>query len=112
MHRPSQAPSRTRYAGTFTDWRFGDIENEAFDAVLMMGPLYHLVYKEDRETALREAFNRLKPGGNIFSTFISRYGIWGEVMKKIPQVIEKETGLRSELDQGRNIGERTGGFRG
>lgn len=91
----------------------GDIENEAFDAVLMMGPLYHLVYKEDRKTALRDAFNRLKPGGNIFSTFISRYGIWGDVMKHIPQTIEKQANLRSVLDQGRrDIEEPVGGFRG
>lgn len=90
----------------------GDIESEAFEAVLMMGPLYHLVYKGDRETALTEAFNRLKPGGNIFSTFISRYGIWGDVMKNIPQTIEKQTDLRSVLDQGRDIEEPVGGFRG
>ncbi|MFC1954436.1 class I SAM-dependent methyltransferase, partial [Chloroflexota bacterium] len=56
--------------------------DEYYDTVLLMGPLYHLVYKEDREMALKQAYNRLKPGGHIFSSFISRFGIWGDVIKK------------------------------
>ncbi len=92
----------------------GDI-GENFDAVLMMGPLYHLVYKEDRVLALREAFARLRPGGVIFSSFISRYGIWGDIMKKIPQIIEKTAEIQSVLDRGkdREEGPPEGvGFRG
>jgi SAM-dependent methyltransferase len=91
----------------------GDIGNESFDAVLMMGPLYHLVLREDREAALGEAFNCLRPGAILFSSFISRYGIWGDVMKKTPETIENQIEVRSVLDEGRDReGAHTGGFRG
>jgi len=78
------------------------IKDDTFDAVLLMGPLYHLVLEEDRKTALREAYNRLKPGGVIFSSYISRYGIWGDVMKNIPESIEDQVAVRSVLDSGRD----------
>ena len=67
-----------------------DVKGDSFNAVLLMGPLYHLVLEEDRKTALKEVFNRLKPEGVIFSAFISRYGIWGDVLKNIPVVIEEK----------------------
>jgi ubiquinone/menaquinone biosynthesis C-methylase UbiE len=43
------------------------------DAVLLMGPLYHLVSSEDRIQALQEAYRVLKTGGVLFSAAISRY---------------------------------------
>ncbi len=90
----------------------GEIKKEAFDAVLLMGPLYHLVYKEDRELALSEAFSRLKSGGIIFSTFISRFGIWGNLIKKIPEIIEKQKAIRSAIEHGKDSDEeQVGGFR-
>lgn len=45
----------------------------SFDAVLLMGPLYHLLEAADRETAVREASRVLKPGGVILAAFITRY---------------------------------------
>jgi S-adenosylmethionine-dependent methyltransferase len=90
----------------------GEIKKDAFDAALMMGPLYHLVYKEDRETALKEAFSRLKSGGVIFSTFISRYGIWGDLIKGLPVIIEKQKAVRSFIEHGVDSDEESvGGFR-
>jgi len=90
-----------------------DIKNNTFDAVLLMGPLYHLVLEEDRKTALREAFSRLKPGGVILSSFISRYGIWGDLMKNIPHWIENQSEVRSVIEQGREPDDKArGGFRG
>jgi len=59
--------------GTATDLsRYPD---EAFDAVLLLGPLYHLLEEEDRLQALEEARRVLKPGGILFAAFISRYAI-------------------------------------
>lgn len=38
----------------------------------------------------------------IFSSFISRYGIWGDVMKNIPESIDDQADVRSVLDFGRD----------
>ncbi len=48
-------------------------KKEQFDAVLLMGPLYHLIREEDRKRALSEALGMLKPGGLIIAAFISTY---------------------------------------
>ncbi len=41
-----------------------------FDHVLLMGPLYHLTQRRDRETAVRLALSKLKPGGTFSCSFI------------------------------------------
>jgi ubiquinone/menaquinone biosynthesis C-methylase UbiE len=43
------------------------------DAVLLLGPLYHLTGSEQRAQALSEAARVLKPGGVLFAAGISRY---------------------------------------
>ena len=48
-------------------------EDDSFDHVLLMGPLYHLLEDADREQAIREAVRCLKPGGKLFAHFISQY---------------------------------------
>ncbi len=47
--------------------------DDAFDAVLLMGPLYHLVESRDRLQALREAHRVVRPGGRVLGTAISRF---------------------------------------
>lgn len=49
------------------------IPEGAFDAVLLMGPLYHLLTVEERQQAIREARRVLKPGGILIASFIGRY---------------------------------------
>ena len=61
----------------------GQVSETGFDAVLLMGPLYHLIEEADRKVALKEAFNRLRAGGVIFSSFLSRFGILGDLLKEI-----------------------------
>ncbi len=43
------------------------------DAVLLLGPLYHLIAREDRLLALREARRLLRPGAVLFAAAISRF---------------------------------------
>ena len=50
---------------------FGD---EMFDAVFLMGPLYHLTDSESREKALKEAVRVLRRGGYLFCSFILTFG--------------------------------------
>ncbi len=58
--------------------RFADA---TFDAVLLMGPLYHLLDEPDRRAAVGEALRVLRPGGRLFAAFITRYAplrFWGK----------------------------------
>jgi ubiquinone/menaquinone biosynthesis C-methylase UbiE len=57
--------------GTATD--LSHFPDNSFDAVLLMGPLYHLLEEAERRQALTEAYRVLKPGGQCFAAFISRY---------------------------------------
>ena len=43
------------------------------DAVLLMGPLYHLTSRKDRLVALSEAYRVLRHGGLLFAAAINRY---------------------------------------
>lgn len=87
-------------------------END-FDAVLLMGPLYHLVLRDDRIKALREASSRLKPGGLLISGIISRFGVMGHLIKHVPQWIENQAMVRSVIERGRDPEDTPkGGFRG
>ena len=48
-------------------------EEESADAVLFMGPLYHLTDRDQRLAALWEARRVLKPGGVLVATGINRF---------------------------------------
>jgi ubiquinone/menaquinone biosynthesis C-methylase UbiE len=47
--------------------------DETADAVLLLGPLYHLVEREDRLACLREARRVLRPGGLLWGAGISHF---------------------------------------
>jgi GrpB-like predicted nucleotidyltransferase (UPF0157 family)/ubiquinone/menaquinone biosynthesis C-methylase UbiE len=49
------------------------LDTASADAVLVMGPLYHLTHREDRIAALREARRVVTPGGVVAVAAISRY---------------------------------------
>lgn len=90
-----------------------NVQENGFDAVLLMGPLYHLVIEDDRKTALKEAYNRLREGGIIFSAFISRLGVLGDMLKNEPAWIKDQKVVRWLLERGkRPDGSPPGGFRG
>ena len=64
--------------------RFPD---DSFDAVFLMGPLYHLMNEDSRIRAICEARRVLKPGGCLFSSFILMFGgvIYG--MRELQETI-------------------------
>jgi len=68
--------------GTATDLsRFAD---DSFDAVLLMGPLYHLLNEAERRQALAEAYRVVKPGGPVFAAFITRYAAHSDAAAHYP----------------------------
>ncbi|OCA86261.1 class I SAM-dependent methyltransferase [Pradoshia sp. D12] len=48
------------------------IEDEQFDASLMLGPLYHLQQEEDRLMAVKELYRVTKKNGLVFIAFMPR----------------------------------------
>lgn len=48
-----------------------NISPSSADAILLMGPLYHLTEREEREHAVMQAYELLKPGGVIFCVFMN-----------------------------------------
>jgi S-adenosylmethionine-dependent methyltransferase len=88
------------------------IPGKEFDAVLLMGPLYHLIQESDRILALKEASERLRTGGILFSAFLSRMGVFGDLIKRLPAWIENQAEVRSILAKGRRPDNAPpGGFR-
>lgn len=51
------------------------LPSHSFDAVLLLGPLYHLADRADRLRALREARRVAAPGGLVAAAGISRYSL-------------------------------------
>ncbi len=88
------------------------ITGHEFDAALIMGPLYHLIAEADRKTALQQAYDRLRSGGLLFSAFISRLGIMGDLVKDIPEWIDDPIEVEAFLTTGRRPDHYPrGGFR-
>jgi ubiquinone/menaquinone biosynthesis C-methylase UbiE len=76
------APLHVREATKLAAGRFEAIEgdaraleepDESYDAVLLLGPLYHLTEREDRRRSLGEAFRVVRPGGVVPAAAISRF---------------------------------------
>ncbi|MFJ1846454.1 class I SAM-dependent methyltransferase [Streptomyces sp. NPDC088146] len=48
-------------------------QDDSYDVVLLLGPLYHLVAPADRRAALAEARRVVRPGGLVAAAGINRY---------------------------------------
>jgi ubiquinone/menaquinone biosynthesis C-methylase UbiE len=67
-----QSPSAP-FTASLGDARDLDTADESVDAVLLLGPLYHLVERADRVQALTEARRVLRPAGVVMAAGISRF---------------------------------------
>jgi SAM-dependent methyltransferase len=86
-----QAAAASRDAGTpLASVSAGDARDlgafgDGFDAVLLLGPLYHLTSRDDRVRALREARGVLRPGGVVVAKALSRfYPVFEELTGGMP----------------------------
>ncbi|MCB5163573.1 class I SAM-dependent methyltransferase [Streptomyces virginiae] len=66
------APGCSAELGDARDLAF---PSDCFEAVLLLGPLYHLADRADRLRALREACRVTVPGGLVAAAGISRYSL-------------------------------------
>ena len=64
-------------------------EDRSFDAVLSMGPLYHLLETEQRRRAVVEAARVLNSNGVVFAVFITTFGVLRYAAKLNPEWIVK-----------------------
>jgi SAM-dependent methyltransferase len=55
------------------DARSLQFADDTFDAVMLLGPLYHLPDRESRLSALREAIRVVRPSGLVVASVISRF---------------------------------------
>ena len=108
-------PLHVQHAGAIAgvDAVLGDARRLAepdagYQAVLLLGPLYHLPDRRDRVTALREAARVAAPGGVVAAATISRYaGLYDTLARGLypdPDVrritdAEVVTGVHEPFDQ-------------
>jgi SAM-dependent methyltransferase len=89
------------------------LKDVCFDAILLMGPLYHLVELSDRKLAVKQASEHLKTNGILIASFISRFGILADIIKKDPDWINQAADVESIIERGRDLDDYPrGGFRG
>ena len=65
--------ARGRFSAVLGDARALEEADGSCDVVLLFGPLYHLLDREERLTALREARRVLRRGGLVAAAAISRF---------------------------------------
>jgi SAM-dependent methyltransferase len=80
-----------------------DAFTASFDAVLLLGPLYHLLSEEARLRAVRGACRALVPGGVVYAAFISRYAPLRDVAIHSPGwIIDNPERFAQLVDHGLN----------
>ncbi len=83
------------------DARQLDLNDASVDAVLLLGPLYHLIQRRDRIRALREAQRIVTPGGIVFVAAITRWAarLHGILHDRLYDVLPIALDLIDELER-------------
>lgn len=83
------------------DARSLDLQDSSVDAVLLLGPLYHLETRAERVLALSEARRIVRPGGYIFAAAISRWAarLDGILAKRIYLAMPEALDLIAEVER-------------
>ena len=83
------------------DARDLDLGDACVDAVLLLGPLYHLRRRADRLRALAEARRVVRPGGPVFAAAISRWAprLDGILLSRLDQTYPQMRELVGEVER-------------
>jgi SAM-dependent methyltransferase len=71
--RRNAARAPRPFTASHGDARALDASDATYDAVLVFGPCYHLIARDERVRALGEARRVVRPGGVVFVAAISRF---------------------------------------
>jgi len=82
------------------------LEAAAFDAGLLLGPMYHIVDPADRAKALSEFRRILKPGAPGIVGFINPWGILRSGLEEFPDCFADRDHIRELLDTAIQVGEQ------
>jgi SAM-dependent methyltransferase len=100
------------------DARSIDLPDASADAILLFGPLYHIVEYSERLLALRECHRLLKPGGILFTAAISRLAttLWAVSVYGVKNNLLDEPAFRDmierEIKDGNHIRNPSSKYRG
>lgn len=72
---------------------------ETYDAILLMGPMYHVHSKDDRASILNTCRNLLKPGGIVLISYINSWGTLKAGVSEFPEAFEDIDELYNYFDE-------------
>jgi 2-polyprenyl-3-methyl-5-hydroxy-6-metoxy-1,4-benzoquinol methylase len=104
LHVEQLAAEVAGMAGIHTavgDVRHLDLPDASVDAVLLLGPLYHLTDRAERVRALRECARIVRPNGPVFAAAISRWAarIDGMLRERLYLTYPAALDLIDEIDR-------------
>ena len=101
-----------------TDARSIERPPESADAILLFGPLYHIVEYNERQLCLQECYRLLKPGGMLYTAAITRYAtllwattVYGERNRLLDENAFYEM-IEHEIKTGHHIKNPESAYRG
>lgn len=99
MHRVSR-DSRILYTGRADALESHLWNKKKWDAILLLGPLYHYTDHKHRIELLKKSEESLKPGGYIFAGFMNRNQAMVYGLKNNPEGIFKKDGAYTLWEKG------------
>lgn len=75
------------------------LDDASFDAVLLLGPMYHVIQKKDRTHILRETRRILKESGIAMVAYINTWGVIRAGLTEFPEHLTDMTFMQALLDE-------------
>ena len=114
----SEYPGTALRRAEVADARSISLPSASADAILFMGPLYHINEKSERLLALSECMRLLAPGGLLFTTAITQYSslLWATTVFGVKNHLLAEDAFMEmvahELGTGEHIPPKDSAYRG